>query len=232
MTVSTTERPLPINQILQGDCTQILKTLPERSIDLVVTDPPYGVRYRDRSGRTIANDADLSNILGAFHDLHRVLKPDSICVSFYGWNRIDAFFEAWTEAGFRPVGHLVWNKEYASRSGYLQSCHEQAYVLAKGKPAKPSQPLQDVQPWEYSGNRHHPTEKAVSSLTPLIRSFSRPGNVVLDPFSGSGSTSVAASLSGRRYVGIELEEEYCTLARRRIAGAARYAERTAIKRGA
>jgi site-specific DNA-methyltransferase (adenine-specific) len=81
--------------------------------------------------------------------------------------------------------------------------------------------MDDVQPWEYSGNIAHPTEKAVSILTPLIRSFSRPGDVVLDPFAGVGSTLVAAALSGRHYVGIELEAKYVEHARRRLAGVER-----------
>jgi adenine-specific DNA-methyltransferase len=97
------------NTVINGDCLAVLPTIPDASVDLVITDPPYLVSYRDRSGRSIAND-DNANVLGAFSDLYRVLKPDTFCVSFYGWNRIDAFFRAWTEAGFRPVGHLVWHK--------------------------------------------------------------------------------------------------------------------------
>lgn len=212
-----------VDQILQGDCTEVLKTLPDSSVDLAVTDPPYGVRYQDRMGRTIANDGDsLDGVLGAFPALYRVLRPNSLCVCFYGWNRVDAFFNAWTNAGFRPVGHIVWAKSYASRARFLRAHHEQAYLLAKGNPAKPARPLQDVQPWIYSGNRSHPTEKAVRILTPLIESFSRPGDVILDPFSGSGSTAVAAALAGRRYLGIELDAGYCAHARRRLAGVARY----------
>ena len=57
---------LPINQVVQGDCTRVLQRLPGECVDLIVTDPPYGVRYRDRLGRTIANDDDPIRILGAF----------------------------------------------------------------------------------------------------------------------------------------------------------------------
>jgi site-specific DNA-methyltransferase (adenine-specific) len=156
-------------------------------------------------------------VLPCFPQLYRVLKPDSLCVCFYGWNRIELFMTAWKEAGFTPVGHIVWHKNYASRVGYLKSCHEQAYLLAKGRPRAPSRTLRDVLPWEYSGNIFHPTEKAVSVLSPLIESFSRPGDLVLDPFSGSGSTSVAAALSARDYCGIELERRYCIHARRRLS---------------
>jgi DNA modification methylase len=218
---------LPENQIVHGDCVQILKTLPGQSVDLVVTDPPYLVNYRDRSGRTIKNDSSNAGILAAFSDAYRVLKPHSFCVSFYGWNRVDEFFGAWRRAGFRPVGHIVWQKDYASSSGFLQYQHEQAYLLIKGRPERPGKPIADVRPWAYSGNRTHPTEKAVSILKPLIEAFSKPGEIVLDPFSGSGSTAVAAALSGRRYIGIELEDRYCREARTRLAGAAKYAARKA-----
>jgi DNA modification methylase len=81
----------PTDQILQGDCTRVLRTLPAASVDLVVTDPPYGVRYCDRLNRTIANDDHPERIVGAFNDVCRMLKPDTFCVSFYGWNRVDAF---------------------------------------------------------------------------------------------------------------------------------------------
>lgn len=210
------------NRIFQGDCIEVLKTLPSGSVDFALTDPPYFVRYKDRDGRTIANDDRPESVLGAFTDLYRILKPNSFCVSFYGWSKVDAFLHAWRQAGFKAVGHIVWRKDYASNVGYLSAHHEQAYLLIKGNPAKPAKPLDDVQPWEYSGNKIHPTEKAVSVLTPLIECFSRPGDLVLDPFSGSGSTSVAAALLGRRYLGIELEEKYCTLARKRLSGVARY----------
>lgn len=169
----------PINEVLQGDCTRVLKQLPDGFVDLVVTDPPYGVRYQDSKGRTIANDDDPSRVLGAFTDLYRVLKLDSVCISFYGWGQVDAFFRAWRRAGFRPVGHIVWVKEYASRTRYVHYRHEQPYVLAKGSPTMPEQPIDDIQPWVYSGNQDHPTQKAVRILTPLIEAFSQPGQLTL-----------------------------------------------------
>jgi adenine-specific DNA-methyltransferase len=216
-----------VNQVIHGDCTSVLQSLPSESIDAVITDPPYFVRYRDRSGRSIANDSEPESVLGAFTDIYRLLKQDSFCVCFYGWNRVDAFFRAWTEAGFQPVGHLVWAKSYASSVRFVEARHEQAYLLAKGRPCKPEAPLADVRPWEYTGNVAHPTEKAVSILQPLVESFVPAGGVVLDPFAGSGSTLVAAALSGRSYVGIELEEKYCQLARKRLAGVERFRQKRA-----
>lgn len=211
------------HQIIQGDCVRVLPTLPAACVDFVLTDPPYLVRYRDRSGRTIVNDDDPASILGSYGEIARVMKPDTFCVSFYGWTSIPTFFEAWCVAGLHPVGHIVWHKRYASRRGFLCACHEQAYLLAKGRPPKPAVPLDDVRPWEYSGNVAHPTEKAVGILKPLIQSFCPPGGVVLDPFAGSGSTLVAAALTGRGYVGVELEQKYVEFGRRRLVGVERAA---------
>jgi adenine-specific DNA-methyltransferase len=107
----------------------------------------------------IANDDAPECVLGAFSDLYRLLKPDSVCVSFYGWTQVDAFFREWRSAGFRPVSHMVWVKEYASGAGFLRYRHERAFVLARGRPPIPARPLDDVQPWVYSGNNDHPTQK-------------------------------------------------------------------------
>jgi site-specific DNA-methyltransferase (adenine-specific) len=216
-----------MDRIIHGDCVQVLQTLPDACIDAVITDPPYFVRYRDRSGRSIANDSNPASVLGAFADLYRILKPNSFCVCFYGWNRVDAFFRAWIDAGFQPVGHLVWAKSYASSTRFLEARHEQAYLLAKGNPAKPSAPLADVQPWKYSGNVGHPTEKDVSILRPLVECFAPEGGIVCDPFAGSGSTLVAAALARRSYLGIEIEERYCALARRRLEGVSRFMRKAA-----
>jgi DNA modification methylase len=74
----------------------------------------------------------------------------------------------------------------------------------------------------YSGNRLRPTEKSVETLRPLVEAFTKPGDVVLDPFAGSGSSLAAAALLGRQYLDIELEPKYCDIARLRIAGVKRY----------
>lgn len=113
------------------------------------------------------------------------------------------------------------HQNYTSKSAYVAYRHECAYILAKGSPARPRNPLPDVLGWKYSGNRHHPTEKPVTSLQPLIESFTHPNAIVLDPFAGSGSTCVAALQSGRRYIGIELLEQYHRAGQQRLAAVQR-----------
>lgn len=219
MTITTNTNT---NRIINGNAIEQLKGLGSESVDLIVTDPPYLVNYRDRAGRTVSNDSNAEGVLPAFADMYRVLKKDSLCISFAGWTALDGFSRAWTQAGFRIVGHIVWTKPYASNKGQTAYHHESAYVLAKGAPRKPATPFADVQDWVYSGNKLHPTEKSIENIGALIRGFSKQGDTVLDPFLGSGTTAVAAALQGRNYIGIELEQKYCALAQRRVAGVTRY----------
>jgi DNA modification methylase len=171
--------------VIQGDCKSVLQTLPHESVDFVLTDPPYLGHYKDRYGRTLANDDDPAAVVGAYSELYRVLKPNRFCISFCGYPKLDAFVHAWTEAGFDTVGHIVWPSPMF--------------------PASASSRL---------------------LMSPLT--FSRPGDLVLDPFSSSSSTWVAAALSGRQYMGIDLEAKYVDLARRRLAGVLRAGKPVAV----
>ncbi len=218
---------MTLDQIICGESASVLSRFADASADIVITDPPYLGRYRDRTGRTLANDDNPAAVLAVFDEVYRVLKPDSYCISFYGWTAIHQFASKWWEIGFRPVSHIVWPKGYTSKTSHTQYCHESAYVLAKGRPEKPQLPITDVQQWAYTGNRQHPTEKAVSVIAPLVRAFSKPGDLVLDPFSGSGTTAVAAALNDRRYIGIELDSRYCDLARKRLEGVQRWQSQAA-----
>ena len=155
-----------------------------------------------------------------------MLRQNACCVSFYGWHRVEHFVKAWRAAGFRLSGHFVFPKSYPSGRGLVSYQHEQAYLLSKGAPQRPAQPLSDVLPWRHTGNRFHPTQKPLCALMPIVKAFSAPGDLVLDPFCGSGSTLIAARLLGRRFYGIELDGRYCelALARLRSSDAARKAD--------
>jgi DNA modification methylase len=225
--VATAQQSSFTNQILHGDCIEVMRQMPANSVDFILTDPPYLVNYRDRTGRTIQNDADDTWLNPAMAEAYRVLKQDRVAVMFYGWTKIDAFFEAWRSAGFQPVGHIVFRKNYSSKSRFLRYQHEQAFLLAKGRPPLPKQPLGDVMEMPYSGNKLHPTQKPVAVLAPLIRSFTLQGETVLDPFAGSGSTCAAALLTRRKYIGIEMDAAYYQHASDRLT---RIHQRVAQKR--
>ena len=210
------QHSFPSNRILLGNCIELMSNLPANSIDFVLTDPPYLVNYRDRYGRSIQNDVNAAWIQPAFAETYRLLKQDTFCVSFYSWTRVDRFMAAWRGVGFQAVGHLVFCKAYASQSRFLRYQHEQAYLLAKGRPSLPIDPIPDVIDMPYSGNGLHPTQKPVAALVPLIKSFSRVGDLVLDPFCGSGSTLIGAQSLNRRYLGIEFDPKYYAVANTRL----------------
>ena len=180
-----------IDTITQGDCIQVMREMPANSVDFILTDPPYLVNYRDRDGRSVpCTEAESRS-----RDVLRLDKGRCLLRSV-------------EEAGFQPVGHIVLRKTYSSKSRFFSYQHELAYLLAKGRPPLPKQPLADVMDMPYSGNKLHPTQKPIEALAPLVRSFTLPDELVLDPFAGSGSSCAAALLTGRRYVGIELDAEY------------------------
>jgi site-specific DNA-methyltransferase (adenine-specific) len=205
------------NTILNADCIKALPMLPDNSVNFILTDPPYITRYKSRDGQTVHNDDNDAWLKPAFAQMFRVLASDSFCVSFYGWPQAARFMSAYRAAGFRIVGHLMFPKRYASSTRFVQYRHESAHLLAKGNPRAPEKPIPDVIAWQYTGNHYHPTQKPLAALTPIIDSFSRPGDVVLDPFAGSGSTLLAAKKLGRSFIGIELVGRYCNLARQRLA---------------
>ena len=206
-----------INRIICGDCISVMRDMPSASVDFVLTDPPYLVNYRSRDGRRVPNDDADAWLAPAFAEVGRVLKRNAFCVSFYGWNKADRFLAAWKAAGLYPVGHLVWTKNYYSKERFVRYSHESAYLLAKGNPPKPRIALRDVLDWRYTGDTLHPTQKPVMALLPLIMAYSQIGDIVLDPFAGSGTTAVAAAALGRRYIGIELEPKYAAIAEERVA---------------
>jgi site-specific DNA-methyltransferase (adenine-specific) len=177
-----------MSRFILGNCIDVMRGFPDRAVDLIVTDPPYLVGFKDRSGRAIAGDVTDEWLQPATLEMYRVLKKDALMVSFYGWNRVDRFMAAWKAAGFYAVGQIVFTKTYSSnrrnakvRRGFVDYCHEGAYVLAKGRPVPPEKPLPDVLPFPYTGNPLHPTQKPVEALQPLIESFSAPGAIVLTP---------------------------------------------------
>jgi site-specific DNA-methyltransferase (adenine-specific) len=214
MTTDTTAR----NTIIHGNCIQVMESMPTGSVDFILTDPPYIASYKSRDNKTVLNDDNPAWLTPSFAQMYRVLKSDAFAISFYGWPKVDLFFSAWKQSGFRIAGHIIFRKRYASKSVFLQYRHEGAYLLIKGRPALPTSPLPDVMDWTYTGNKLHPTQKSIDILKPLIDSFTQPGELVLDPFCGSGSTCVAAQRTGRQYLGIELDATHHQTAITRLAG--------------
>ena len=206
--------------IYQGNCLDVMPFLPANSVDLVLTDPPYLVGYEgrwDSDRRQIVGDRDPSWLEPAFANIWRLLRDDSFCISFYGWPHIDLFLGLWKKIGFRPVSHLAFVKSHWGLGRFTRGRHETAFLLAKGRPAKPTKAIPDVIDWKRDRVKLHPNQKPVAALVPLLRTFCGDGDVVLDPFMGSGSTIVGASNLGMNAIGIEIESRYCKSAVNRLS---------------
>lgn len=82
-----------MSRFILGNCIDVMRGFPDRAVDLIVTDPPYLVGFKDRQGRQIAGDVTDEWLQPATQEMYRVLKKDALMVSFYGWNRVDRFMK-------------------------------------------------------------------------------------------------------------------------------------------
>lgn len=216
-------------EIIHGDCIETMKQIGDCTIDCVVTDPPYGMAYVS-SRRTRTDKFDAIEGDDTFdHDFHvswlseayRVLKNDTHIYAFINDDNIGNMRECFRLSGFSVKRLIVWEKNNWT-SGDLQGDygHSTEFIIYGHKGRR-----------ELNGNRisnviHskrvnpkdllHPTEKPTSVLLPLIEKSSNIGDIILDPFCGSGSTIMAANMLGRRSIGIEMVEKYVDISRDRM----------------
>lgn len=218
------------SRVYEGDCLNVLRSLDPESIDAVVTDPPYGMAYQSnrrvatRQFSPIEQDADFDMAFQTDWMLacYRVMKADSHLYAFCSDHHLGRFREAAGTAGFTVKRTLVWVKD-AWTSGDLEGDygHQTEFVLfaQKGRRLLNGARCGNVIEAKRVPPQHlqHPTQKPLGVLRPLIQKSTAPGELVLDPFCGSGSTGVACIEEGRRFVGVELELRYAVIARARLA---------------
>jgi len=233
--------------VITADCLDVLPTLPDGCVPMIWTDPPYGhgnqqedlqaARVRDgvRGARKAACEPIANDTMGEFRDVLaafvtqavRVLDRDCCCCcccccgggpeptfAFVAdlLDRDMAFFHAvvWDKSG-RGNG-MGWR--YRRNYEFVMVAHKTGGKLAwnEAEPAMPNV-LRDCPPMD----RYHPNEKPVELVRRFIRAHVPRGSVVLDPFTGSGTTGVAAMLEGCRFIGIEMDKRHAETARMRIA---------------
>lgn len=204
------ERRCKLVKLVQADARELLAALPDESVDLIVTDPPY---HLDRGGGRLQDwfeqlpDEAWSEILAGFH---RVLRQDRHCYVFCDRRSHALFDEAAREAGFRLHSPLIWNKASIGLGG---SCwrpqHELIGFYEKGHRVGHRRSEGDVLTHPRVA-RGYPTEKPVPVLERLIRQSSEPGELVLDPFCGSGNAGRAARRLGRRALLFDVEPAYAS----------------------
>ena len=209
-------------KLLNGDCLELIKKIPDGGVDLVVTDPPYGMNfqsnYRKEKYKKIDNDETLDWLEEYVSELYRIMKDNTAVYCFCSWHNIDVFKQTF-EKYFKLKNIIVWEKNNTSM-GDLKGSYAPKYELVlfahKGRRLLNGFRYPDIIPAKRTGNQYHPTEKPVDLLEIFIGESSDENNIVFDGFMGSGSTGVAALNLNRHFIGIELDNEYFNIAKNRI----------------
>lgn len=234
---------MELNKIKNMDCLEFLKSLPDNSVDLVVTDPPYNVsqkknlKFKDLNVVKNFGEWDFDfDPIPVLKELKRVLKPKGQIYVFCSTAQIPQYMKVFQEEWyFRNL--LVWYKTNPaprlSKTNFVFANEYIVYAInEKGRPSESTfnykkhsemhntlitSALQGRERLKgENGKAAHPTQKPLSILKKLIEISSNKGDVVLDCFMGVGSTAVACIETERNYVGCELDEKYLELSKLRI----------------
>jgi len=212
------------SDLVEGDCLDVLKAEPDCSYDLIVTDPPYGVNIhnagaqRDKWGEEVFDDdteSTMSLMKKVFPEMYRVLKPDTHAYVFFAMTYYAEFKKMLEDAGFDVVPTpIIWNKTSQSAPPVTPYSFTQAYepifLCHKGRRSLNAYIPNVISMDRVSSSQTiHVTQKPTQLMKKLIEASSAAGDLVLDPFCGSGSTIIAAYESKRRVKGIEKDSDMC-----------------------
>lgn len=215
-----------MNEVILGDCIEIMRSFPSNSFDSIITDPPYGVDYQSawRTDRTkwkpkIANDK--APFIWWLKEAHRVLKDEGSMACFVRYDVEDDFRRSMRIAGFNPKSQVIWDKVVHGMGdlrGDFAPCHENIIFSTKGRFKFPGKRPKSVLrfPRVSAEKLTHPNEKPVELMEYLISHLTSEGETILDCFAGTGSTLVAAKNTGRNFIGIELNSEYVKIAKQKF----------------
>lgn len=223
------------NMLLNQDVREVFKTIPDNSIDLVVTDPPYKTTSRGNAGTSGGMLQKEINKKGQVFkhnnikpqeyipELYRVLKDGSHCYIMTNHVNLQEMLNVATESGFKFVKCLIWDKGNKIMGQYYMSSFEYILFLRKGKAKRINNcgtadilRVPNIKLKGEDGKNLHDTEKPVELMKIMIDNSSNEGDIVFDPFMGIGSTGVACLELNRRFIGVELDEQYFPIAKHRI----------------
>jgi len=217
------------NTILHGDCLELMKDIPDKSIDLVLTDPPYNIS-RDNNFKTMGRagidfgewDKE-ADIFSYIEDSFRVLKEGGGFVVFNGWKNLGYIVKEAERVGFETKDMLRLEKTNPmprNRDRRYITDYECAIWFVKPR-AKWTFNRQDPN-YQRPKFVHsiqsglHPTQKNIKLMEELVKIHSNEGDTILDPFAGSGTTGVACKNTGRNYILMEKEQEYIDIINKRL----------------
>jgi len=232
-------------EIYNGNCLELMPLLPANSIDCCITDSPYGIsnEVKITRGRNKMKfgGSDISHNFGewdSFKDnesfmrftfswmdeVFRVLAEDACLITFFDRDKINHLSDYARSKGFIRRNYIYYCKSNPvpqARKVNWQSSVEVGVILTRGKKICNYKEGQHKEYWELpivGGDKRtkHPTQKPIEIFSDLVRWWSSPGLIVLDPFMGSGTTGVAAKLHKRQFIGFEVEQKYCDISKLRL----------------
>lgn len=231
------------HRLFVGDATQkenIDALTNGEKVSLVLTDPPYNVNYEGKAGK-IQNDNQgaeefYSFLLSAFKNMHSALKDDGSIYVFHADTEGLNFRRAFEDAGFYLSGCCIWKKPslVLGRSPYQWQHEPVLYGWKKGGKHEWYTGRKETTIWEFEKskrNREHPTMKPIALLVYPIQNSSKKGEIVLDPFAGSGSTMVASDETGRVCYMVENDEKYADVIIKRYIALKGTDESVSVLRG-
>jgi site-specific DNA-methyltransferase (adenine-specific) len=213
--------------LLIGDCLERMKEMPDGSVDLVLTDPPYNMTKTGNSCRPnyMPGGEILDGIPPSPVDwmagVYRVLKEGSHFYSFCNKNDIRDYLNAADAAGFHLHNIINMIKDTNMPNRWYLKFTEPVLMFKKGK----AKPINDLTSRDYEivvmpkgASKQHPTEKPLKFMEKLVFNSTKENELVFDPFMGSGTTGMAAINLGRRFIGIEKNPSYFQIAKHRVCG--------------
>jgi len=262
MTKAKSAPALPLNTILDGDCIEMMNSLPEESVDLIFADPPYNLQLRgdlhrpDNSKVDAVDDHwDQFDSFKAYDKFTRewlaaarhILKPNGVIWVIGSYHNIFRMGAELQNQGFWILNDVVWRKSNPMpnfRGKRFTNAHETMIWASKSEGGKYTfnyealkalnEGIQMRSDWvlpictgherlkDDNGDKAHPTQKPESLLHRVLVGSTNPGDVVLDPFFGTGTTGAVAKMLGREFIGIEREEAYRKVATKRIASVRKF----------
>ncbi len=211
-----------INKIHNENCMKTMVKMPDESIDLIVTDPPYGMNFRsNHRGKRYKNiywDNNLDWLEGWAEESHRVLSDSSHMYVFCSFHNVDIFKQQ-IQSKFNIKNILIWEKNNTSMGdlkGDYAPKYEMILYCTKGRRLLNGGRDPNIIKFARTGNKLHPTQKPVDLISYLIEKSSHKGEIIYDPFMGSGTTAEAAYCTERKYIGSEIDETYYEISLTRI----------------
>lgn len=224
--------------VLLGDSKEIIKRIPDNSIDFILTDPPYNIGKHSTGNIPLPGRSAMNNDVADWDwvDFHpedwveefiRVLKPTGNLFIFTTYNQIGKWYDC-LDKRFDATNFMIWHKTNPApkifKAGFLNSCemiytcwnkkHTWNFISQKEMHNFIESPI-CMKP-ERLSNPKHPAQKPVAILKKMIRIASNKNDIIFDPFMGVGSVGVAAMEEGRKFIGVEINSEYFEAAKKRV----------------